>query len=472
MTIFFEMLKSQVCPFLHLGGTLKSQFLFQGVLIFGGFLLPSAVYANITLSAKDARSVNSPAKLIENKKYLTFTEKYKGSVTYEVSVPKAGQYKIKASVIAKGDSENSVYLSVNSGSKITWHFPVSKSLKTSELRKTLSLKQGTNKLVLSGREPDIKLASLELIGEGDSTPTSTPTPTPPPASTPTPTVTPSPTPGATPTPTPKPTVTPTPGSGGSGGSGGTADTGYDPSKAPGTNFDLSLWKITLPVDQNGGTSGVAAEVKSISSSFQEPPFFYTGKDGAMVFSAPTDGATTKGSHYPRSELRELTKSGGNAAWTVAEGGTLSATLAVNQLPVATNGKSRVVIGQIHGPDDELCRLYYDNGVIFFVDDKAGPDLKETQFVLKSSSGATTKIPLNSKFSYTIKATSEKLTLTVEHNGTIYTASEPISSFWPGKALYFKAGVYVQVAKAGSGAGNTGTGFGTVSFYKLSKPTHP
>jgi len=34
-------------------------------------------------------------------------------------------------------------------------------------------------------------------------------------------------------------------------------------------------------------------------------YFYTGSDGAMVFWAPVNGASTSGSQNPRSELREL-----------------------------------------------------------------------------------------------------------------------------------------------------------------------
>jgi hypothetical protein len=246
-----------------------------------------------------------------------------------------------------------------------------------------------------------------------------------------------------------------------------------PRKSPGLNFDLSLWKLTLPVDANGQSNGTAIEIKPIASTYQHPLYFFSAADGAMTFMAPTDGATTSGSHYPRSELRELMSSGANAAWTIEQGGTLSATLTVNEVPVAASGKSgRVVIGQIHGPDDELCRLYYDNGQLYFYDDKSGPAQIEVQYILKSSSGAATNIPLNAQFDYSIVVANGSLVVSVRHDGITYSATEPISSFWRGQALYFKAGVYVQVGKPGSGAGTVGTGQGKVSFYKLAKPLHP
>ncbi|HMN68694.1 MAG TPA: polysaccharide lyase family 7 protein, partial [Bdellovibrionales bacterium] len=248
--------------------------------------------------------------------------------------------------------------------------------------------------------------------------------------------------------------------------------GLDPAKAPAANFDLSLWKITLPVDSSGGFSGSAIEVKSIGAAYQKAPYFHTGADGGMVFMAPVEGATTSGSKYPRSELREMTASGGLAAWTAAQGGSLSATLAVNEVPMTSAGaRGRVVIGQIHGPDDELCRLYYDNGRLYFYDDKAGSGLKETQFILKSNSGAETNIPLNAKFDYSILVTPTMMTVSAVHSGVVYSASEMLSSFWPGKSLYYKAGVYVQVGKAGSGAGTTGSGKGQTTFYRLTRPSH-
>ena len=246
----------------------------------------------------------------------------------------------------------------------------------------------------------------------------------------------------------------------------------DPTKAPASNFSLSLWNLTLPIDSLGGFTGTAMSVNPLAADYQKLPYFYTGTDGAIIFSAPTNGATTSGSHYPRSELRELASPGVKAAWTVAQGGSFSATLAVSELPTTSTGaKGRIIIGQIHGPNDELCRLYYDNGRLSFYDDKSGSVLTQAKFVLKDAAGNSTNIPLYAKFDYSIVATSTQLTVTASYNGVSYQAQEPISSFWPGLALYFKAGAYVQVGKSGSGAGTIGTGQGTVRFYRLTPPTH-
>jgi hypothetical protein len=243
-------------------------------------------------------------------------------------------------------------------------------------------------------------------------------------------------------------------------------------EAPETSISLTHWKITLPVTKDGTVSGPgnAVEIKSLPG-VAVPPYFTVTAD-SISFRAPTDGATTKGSHYPRSELREMDGEGEEYQWVVSQGGTLSATLQVDELPKTAKGvPGAVVIGQIHGPDDELCRLYYDNGQLYFVDDKAGKAAKETKFVLKSPAGKAAKIALGERFSYEIDANSERLKVSVTYGDVTYTATDPISTFWPGKELYFKAGVYVQMGAPGSNANRKGTGWGGVTFYAISEPTH-
>jgi hypothetical protein len=108
------------------------------------------------------------------------------------------------------------------------------------------------------------------------------------------------------------------------------------------HFDLENWKITLPVDSKGKTSGTAKEVKNLIG--YEDRFFYDAKDGAMIFKAGVDGATTSGSKYARTELREMDGSD-RATWKLSEGGTLTATLKVDETPIKDGGTpGRVVVG--------------------------------------------------------------------------------------------------------------------------------
>ncbi|GAB3384993.1 polysaccharide lyase family 7 protein [Azotobacter armeniacus] len=224
-------------------------------------------------------------------------------------------------------------------------------------------------------------------------------------------------------------------------------------------IDLRNWKITLPVDSKGGTSGVAVEVKNLLG-YENSKYFYDAPDGAMVFSAMVDGATTGGSKYARSELREMNGSE-RAAWKLSEGGTMTATLEVDKVPQKSDGSpGRVVVGQIHGEDDELVRLYYENGKVYFVNDRAGPKNAETTFALKDSNGNEPNISLDERFSYKIDAKGDALTVEVYADGKTYTSTSKINSVWQSDKLYFKAGAYLGVNES------SGKGEAQVSFYGL------
>jgi hypothetical protein len=230
------------------------------------------------------------------------------------------------------------------------------------------------------------------------------------------------------------------------------------SVAPGGNFDLSNWKITLPVDANGGLSGNAMEVKNLST-YQNSKYFYTAADGAMTFVAAVDGATTSGSSYARSELREMNGTA-NAAWDLKTGGFMSATLEVDAAPIRDGMGGRIIVGQIHGQDDELVRLYWENGKLYFANDQAGSNNSETKFYFVNASGQQPSVSLDERFSYTINAKGDTLEVTVFADGQVYKSVSTINSVWQSDKFYFKAGAYL-------GANETnGSGYGQTSFYAL------
>jgi membrane-bound inhibitor of C-type lysozyme len=225
------------------------------------------------------------------------------------------------------------------------------------------------------------------------------------------------------------------------------------------NFDLENWKITLPIDSRNGTSGTAMEVKNLDN-YENSSFFFDAKDGAMVFKAAVDGATTSGSKYARTELREMDGSD-KAAWKLSEGGTLSATLKVDETPYKDSGApGRIVVGQIHGQDDELVRLYYEGGKVYFMNDQAGSGNKETKFTFKNLDGEQPDISLGETFSYLIDAHGKKLLVKIKADGQEYISSTNINSVWNSDTFYFKAGVYLGVNES------SGHGEGQVSFYGL------
>lgn len=250
----------------------------------------------------------------------------------------------------------------------------------------------------------------------------------------------------------------------------------------GIDIDEGMWKITIPLDSSGGTSGVAREIWPPEIlTLDEPAYFDRQSDGSIIFIAPVDGARTSGSSYSRSELREILPDGSDEyEWNIDTGGKLEATCAILELPTLTAGsQNRVIIGQIHGPNDEMCRLYYwAGGKLSFYNDKAittSLNTTELEFVLTSSSGAQTTIPLGAFFDYTIEADRDEVKVTVVYNGTTYTARAAHSSFWTTPTLpllYFKAGAYNAVGISSGSSTNRGTGRSRVHFKRIIAPVHP
>ncbi len=228
--------------------------------------------------------------------------------------------------------------------------------------------------------------------------------------------------------------------------------------APSGNFDLTNWKLTLPVDSSGKTSGTAIEVKDLNG-YQNSKYFYTAPDGAMVFYAAVDGATTSGSSYARSELREMNGTA-KAAWKLSTGGFMSATLEVDAAPMRNGQGKKIVVGQIHGEDDELVRLYWHDNKLYFANDLSGSDNKEHTFNFKADDGSAPDVSLNEKFSYTISAKGNVLDVDIYADGKVYHSHTTINSVWQSDSFYFKAGAYL-------GANETnGSGYGQTSFYAL------
>lgn len=143
----------------------------------------------------------------------------------------------------------------------------------------------------------------------------------------------------------------------------------DEAHAPGSRFDLSHWKITLPEDQNKDGKIDEVDVGKIEK-YVHPDFFYLDADGRMVFVAPNKAATTANSSNTRSELRHMLRGANTRIKTAdpgnnfavearkdsdkfgAVGGKLEATLRMDHVARnAANPKSApafaVVVGQIH-----------------------------------------------------------------------------------------------------------------------------
>lgn len=231
----------------------------------------------------------------------------------------------------------------------------------------------------------------------------------------------------------------------------------NPKLPPSGNFDLTHWYLGLPVDAFGGYSGRPLNIKTpeLSAGYSNPPYFVTGKDGAMVFQVPWNGANASGS--PRCEFRETHPDGSHFDWKpFSEGGmhVLEATCAVNAI-----GKGKVAIGQIHGkePNIPTVILRYDNtksSPVIYVTVKKHPIDPVSQ-----ERHDFPGVPLNALIHYQLKMVGMKdnLKLYVTVNGS--TASFNMTDLeWLKTTQYFKAGAYYTVPERGMTA--------KVSFYDL------
>ncbi|KHT62002.1 alginate lyase [Photobacterium gaetbulicola] len=157
----------------------------------------------------------------------------------------------------------------------------------------------------------------------------------------------------------------------------------DINKAPSENFDLSMWKMVIPMeDDKPERQGKVMEIskQQLNSGFQHQEWFYTDPDtGAMVFVAPNKAMTTPNSSNARAELHALISDNSDIGAYEPEnnfvlashpdadkfgavGGRLSATLSVDH--VSQSGDHRhndsfsVVIGQIHAGTNEPLKIFY------------------------------------------------------------------------------------------------------------------
>lgn len=286
-----------------------------------------------------------------------------------------------------------------------------------------------------------------------------------------------------------------------------ATLGLDVNLPPSGNFDLLIWGLDNPEDNDNNGRSDRIQERELAAGFTNE-FFYTGSDGGMVFKAPIYAPkTSTNTSYARTELREMLRRGNTSIstqgpnlnnWVLGYqpeptnpvggvGGHLSATLAVNQVVEAGDNYQigRVIIGQIHAGDDEPIRLYYrkrpghDLGYIYFAheinggDDTIrmvyGPEYSNQNNQPNFSSAPNIGIGLDEVFSYEIIQRDARIDVLIRKGGL----SAPIVGHQSidmdalnsgydvqGEWMYFKAGAYT-----GNNTGAQGDFF-QVTFYAL------
>ena len=193
---------------------------------------------------------------------------------------------------------------------------------------------------------------------------------------------------------------------------------------PADAIDLKNWKITLPVL---GDNGKILEIMQPKlATFKNDKFFTANDAGNGIrFRVFHGGATTSGSKNPRCELREM-KSGGAqpAKWSTTSGRhVMEVRGRVNRL---THVKPHVVIGQIHGGDDDVTVWRVEGRKLFVT---KGDNAHGFQ--------VTDNFELGTEYRIKFEAKDGKVRYTYNGDVLDFTLSNSDSS------CYFKAGNYLQ-----------------------------
>jgi hypothetical protein len=204
------------------------------------------------------------------------------------------------------------------------------------------------------------------------------------------------------------------------------------SRFPGELIDTDDWYLTLPTGKEGSPDTVdGSELATYHSKF----FALNDSRDGIVFTANAGGATTSGSKFPRSELREM-QGTEKASWDGRKG---THTMELDQAITATpDAKPDVIAGQIHATSDDLMQIH----------------LSGTQLTVKYGDGKK-KVLLDDDYRlgtrFTTKIESSGGRVKVWYNGAP-KADLAISS----PTSYFKAGAYVNSnTRTGDDAGATG-----------------
>lgn len=217
---------------------------------------------------------------------------------------------------------------------------------------------------------------------------------------------------------------------------------------PSEVLDLTNWKLTLPIDTPHAGSPDEISQPELDG-FSDANYFHVNAAGdGVVFRAHAGGATTSGSGYPRSELREMKNGGADkAAWSSSSGKhTLYIDQKVTNLPAV---KPHLVIGQIHDGDDDVI-VFRLEGSKLIVD--VGGD---EAHVLTSSYALGTR--------FNVKFEVENNAVKCYYNGVLrYTLNASFSG------AYFKAGAYTQSSCQGTKkvAGELCSAYGEVEIYDV------
>ena len=238
----------------------------------------------------------------------------------------------------------------------------------------------------------------------------------------------------------------------------------DQSKAvPASEFDLSHWKLQVPIDLNHDNKADTIDVTEIET-YSNSDYFYLDKQNRMVFASPNKAATSKTSTNTRSELRYMSRGENTAVATSAPGnnfalashknstefasigGKMEASLHVDHVSKNAgnpekNSAYSVVVGQIHalklkekidgfGYGNEPLKIFYkkwpehETGSVFWTYERNlptdDPNRIDIAYAVWGNSWDNTDAPnnrgiaLGEEFSYTVNVFHNTMYLTFKN----------------------------------------------------------
>ena len=227
--------------------------------------------------------------------------------------------------------------------------------------------------------------------------------------------------------------------GGTGGTGGSGTAGTGGAGAGTGGIDFSIWVLQLPI--GSGTSPTTITSKQLLAGYSSDYFYLDKADGGQVFMDPATGITTSGSQHCRTEMRESTTSGGQAAWASSGSHTMTVRGKIVQVGGGTGGT--VTVGQLFNGTDSIPLIELEWGTsikgfkVFYEEAKGG-----------GGSPVDVKAPAPIGSEYTFALAMNDGTATVTVNGKEVYSKKP-SPAALAKKFYFKAGNYDQKTSAGA-----------------------
>jgi hypothetical protein len=208
---------------------------------------------------------------------------------------------------------------------------------------------------------------------------------------------------------------------------------------PGQVIDLTNWYLTLPTGEEHNPDDV---YQPGLNAFTDRWFRLNDKRDGVVFTADAGGATTKDTHYPRSELREM-DGRDKASWSNATGThTLRLRQAITQLPTV---KPHVVTAQIHDDEADVIEVRLEGEHLLVEYDAGDGEITvDPEYVLGTP--------------YDLEITAAGGHIRVSYNGT--PKADVVKS---GSGWYFKTGSYVQ---SNPSRGDAPDAAGQVVLYSL------